>query len=194
MYVTTAICKQAVRPGSEIVLGNVNSFRDWSHVKDIARGYVALSEHGTAGRVYIQGSGKMYSVLTFALKALEDIEGQTVEGIETLDGEYLFDNPLETVYIRNSQWSQNKLDDAMISCAMRGEELFPIERYGISVVFNGPVNRRNIVFSPDKWRRIDVPMLLAASNMHEVGIRPSERAPLPELIHDMNNYELGVHC
>ncbi|MCX6006182.1 MAG: GDP-mannose 4,6-dehydratase, partial [Chloroflexi bacterium] len=75
MFVTSALTKQVmqVKRGEidRIVVGNVNAFRDWSHVTDIVKGYCLLAEKGKYGDVYNQGSQRTNSVITYALLALE---------------------------------------------------------------------------------------------------------------------------
>jgi GDPmannose 4,6-dehydratase len=38
-----------------ITIGNVNAFRDWSHIDDVIKGYQLLAEKGRYGDVYNQG-------------------------------------------------------------------------------------------------------------------------------------------
>ena len=44
-----------------VSVGNLESKRDFTHVKDIARAYRLIAERGTAGEVYNVGSGTAYS-------------------------------------------------------------------------------------------------------------------------------------
>jgi GDPmannose 4,6-dehydratase len=184
MYVTSAICKQVVG-GDSISLGNVNSFRDWSHVRDIARGYIALAEKGVPGRVYVQGSGKMHSVLSFALLALRYYRGDEIASIESMDEVEFLESPLDKDCDLSSQWAQNALDDTMIRRIEMGEEMFPLERTGVVVAFeNSPFMR--IFFDVCKWRPVDVPLLLASPNIHEVGVE--QAYGLNHIIAEMIDY------
>ena len=55
-FVTSTIVRQCVSLKfgeiDKITIGNVNVFRDWSHVEDIVNGYVLLAEKGKFGNVY----------------------------------------------------------------------------------------------------------------------------------------------
>lgn len=74
-FVSTDIIKQVVlckREGiNKIKVGNIMAMRDWSHVRDIVKGYVLLALKGEKGNVYNIGSGRTNSVLTFILLSLE---------------------------------------------------------------------------------------------------------------------------
>ena len=62
MFVTSVVTNQIMKLKFEeinkITIGNVNAFRDWSHVKDIVNGYMLLAENGNSGEVYNQGSNE----------------------------------------------------------------------------------------------------------------------------------------
>lgn len=47
---------------SSLRIGNTDSYRDFTHVKDVVRAYRLLSEKGVAGEVYNIGSGRAYGV------------------------------------------------------------------------------------------------------------------------------------
>src|SRR4030043_2459559 len=75
MFVTSAIAHQVMQLKrgeiDKIVIGNVNAFRDWSHVGDIVKGYCLLAQKGKYGDVYNQGSQRTNSVLSYLLLSLE---------------------------------------------------------------------------------------------------------------------------
>jgi len=48
--------------GGEIKIGNLNSFRDFTDVRDIVRAYLLALENGEAGEVYNIGSGHTYKI------------------------------------------------------------------------------------------------------------------------------------
>ena len=76
-----------------ISLGNVCTFRDWSHVDDIVNGYILLAEKGKVSDVYIQGSKRTTSVLSYLLLTLQNLGFQIGE-IETLNGAKKVKNPI----------------------------------------------------------------------------------------------------
>ena len=77
MFVTSVITEQVdkFKKGliDKISIGNVNAFRDWSHVKDIIDSYILLAEKGLSGEVYNQGSMRTNSILTYILLSLESV-------------------------------------------------------------------------------------------------------------------------
>ena len=86
-FVTSAIVRQLVlmhmNELTVMKIGDVQSFRDWSHVEDIADGYLLLARKGQAGSVYNQGSRRTYSVLSYILYTIS-ILGYEINKIMTL--------------------------------------------------------------------------------------------------------------
>ena len=76
MFVTSVITDQVSKLKSgeinQIKIGNLNSFKDWSHVKDIINGYIKLALNGRSGDVYNQGAMRTNSVLSYILLSLEE--------------------------------------------------------------------------------------------------------------------------
>ncbi|MEM4280085.1 MAG: GDP-mannose 4,6-dehydratase, partial [Archaeoglobaceae archaeon] len=89
MFVTANIALQVMKlrfgEVDRIRIGNVNAFRDWSHVEDIVKGYCLLALKAKYGEVYNQGSMRTNSVLSYILLALE-MAGYRTERIETFKG------------------------------------------------------------------------------------------------------------
>ncbi|MBI3792409.1 MAG: GDP-mannose 4,6-dehydratase [Gemmatimonadetes bacterium] len=56
--------------GRELLLGNTTPIRDWLHVEDVARAYVALLASGVPGTVYNVASGTGRDVATIARRML----------------------------------------------------------------------------------------------------------------------------
>ena len=59
-FVIPALVRRAVAlrgTSKSLVMGNTHTIRDFSHVEDVVRGYVALAERGTAGEAYNVASG-----------------------------------------------------------------------------------------------------------------------------------------
>ncbi len=94
MFVTSTITNQIMKlkfgEADRIQIGDVGSFRDWSHVMDIVEGYCLLAEKGRDGDVYNQGSSRTNSVLSYILLGLENA-GFGVSKIETLKGDKVVD-------------------------------------------------------------------------------------------------------
>ena len=76
MFVTSVITNQVSQLKSgeinQIKIGNLNAFKDWSHVKDIIKGYMKLALNGKSGDVYNQGAMRTNSVLSYILLSLEE--------------------------------------------------------------------------------------------------------------------------
>jgi GDP-4-dehydro-6-deoxy-D-mannose reductase len=67
IYVCSSLARQAVaaeqgRQPPVLAVGNVDPVRDFSDVRDIAAGYVALLEHGRSGAAYNLCSGEGVSI------------------------------------------------------------------------------------------------------------------------------------
>jgi len=92
MFVTSVITSQIMKlklgETDKITIGNINAFRDWSHVNDINNGYLLLAEKGSAGEVYNQGSMRTNSVLSYILIGLEEA-GWKIDNIKTFNGKNL---------------------------------------------------------------------------------------------------------
>jgi GDP-4-dehydro-6-deoxy-D-mannose reductase len=72
-FVIPALVRRAVAlRGSTkpLVMGNTDTVRDFSHVEDVARGYVALAERGVAGEAYNIASGVGTDMASLALRIL----------------------------------------------------------------------------------------------------------------------------
>lgn len=58
------------REGAKVAIGNTITVRDFLHVEDVARAYLALAEHGFSGHVYNVCSGQGVSVGDLAAEVL----------------------------------------------------------------------------------------------------------------------------
>lgn len=174
MYVTTAICDQVVRGGA-ISLGNVRAFRDWSHVRDIVRGYIILSHLGKFGEIYVQGSGRTNSVLTYALLAFNRFYKKEINEISC--GDLTIENPLE---VDEGEWEfgnrllmLNNVDYSILADTSETGKpckgIFGFNDGSIAIKMEDGV-KRHIFFDADKWRPVDVPILFSdPSKMMELG-------------------------
>ena len=186
MFVTSQITCQVMQlkfgETDKIVIGNVNAFRDWSHVKDIVNGYILLAEKGKYGEVYNQGSMRTNSVLSYILLSLEQA-GWKVEKIETMNGSKIVKNPTERDYSKmfGVKFEKTKVDKMMLE-----EEIeFTLEDKGIWVYTdNGKIP---IVFDPKRFRPAEVPILLSdTTKIQELGFKIHYK--LEDIIRDQLNY------
>lgn len=164
----------------------MNAFRDWSHVEDIVEGYILLAEKGTPGDVYVLGSMRTNSVLTYILLTLEQL-GYRVREIETINGDKRVKDPLEKDYgdAFGLSFEKTKVDKLLLD-----EELeFVLEDRGILVKTDkGAIT---VEFDPNRFRPADVPILLSNSKKaaDKLGFKPMRR--LIDIIRDQINYYLN---
>ncbi|AUB56468.1 GDP-mannose 4,6-dehydratase [Methanobacterium sp. MZ-A1] len=160
MFVTSVVTNQIMKLKSgesdRIVIGNLNSLRDWSHVKDIVQGYLLLAEKGQAGEVYNQGSMRTNSVLSYILLGLEEA-GWDVNRIETFKGDKQIQDPneMDNSSIYGVKFPKTKVDQLILE----GQLEYTLEDKGIKVnTTHGDVT---IEFNPDRFRPAEVPILFA---------------------------------
>jgi len=188
MFVTSVITSQVMqlRRGEidRITIGNVNAFRDWSHINDIVKGYCLLAEQGRPGEVYNQGSQRTNSVLSYLLVALESA-GYTVSKIQTVKGDKVVDNPteLDGSQIFGLSFEKTRVDKLMLEGKL---EFYPSDT-GITVTTDkGEVT---IEFDPERFRPAEVPILLCnTSKIRKLGFQINHS--LKDIINDQLNYYL----
>jgi GDP-D-mannose dehydratase len=186
MYVTSTITNQVMQLKrgeiNKIVIGNVNAFRDWSHIDDIVRGYCLLAEKGTHGDVYNQGSQRTNSVLSYLLLSLE-CAGYHIDRIATIRGNKSVENPTEidNSVMFNLRFAKTKIDKLMLE---KGLE-FRLSDLGIiAATDRGKVT---IEFDKEKLRQADVPILLTnTAKIRKLGFRTSHR--LKDIINEQLDY------
>jgi GDP-4-dehydro-6-deoxy-D-mannose reductase len=72
-FVIPALVRRAVAlrgTANPLVMGNTDTVRDFSHVEDVVRGYVALAERGVPGEAYNIASGDGTNMASLALRIL----------------------------------------------------------------------------------------------------------------------------
>jgi GDP-4-dehydro-6-deoxy-D-mannose reductase len=72
-FVIPALVRRAVElrgTANPLVMGNTDTVRDFSHVEDVVRGYVALAERGVPGEAYNIASGAGTNMASLALRIL----------------------------------------------------------------------------------------------------------------------------
>lgn len=188
MFVTSVITSQVMKLKrgeiDRITIGNVNAFRDWSHINDVVKGYCLVAEQGKPGEVYNQGSQRTNSVLSYLLLALESA-GYAVSKIQTVKGDKVVDNPTE---LDNSDmfglgFEKTKVDKLMLEGKL---EFYPSDM-GLAVTTNkGEVT---VEFDPERFRPAEVPILLCnTSKIRKLGFEIKHN--LKDIINDQLNYFL----
>lgn len=160
MFVTSVATRQVMKLKfgelDSITIGNVNAFRDWSHVDDIIEGYLLLAENGKYGDVYNQGSMRTNSVMSYLMMSLEEA-GYPVSKIETFKGEKVIKEPNgpDILPIFGLDFEKTKIDGMML----RGELEFKAEDEG--VIAHAGEKKIKIIFNPERFRLAEVPILLS---------------------------------
>jgi GDPmannose 4,6-dehydratase len=188
-FVTSAIVRQLVlmhmNELTVMKIGDVQSFRDWSHVEDIADGYLLLARKGQAGSAYNQGSRRTYSVLSYILYTIS-VLGYEINKVMTLKKDKIITSPLDPLEltIGNTPVESNVIDGKML----HGELEYDLTDRGLVV----ETNKRSfkIEFEESRFRPSDVPILLSDINkIKELGFE-SKRS-LHDIIQDQINYYLN---
>jgi len=188
-FVTSTIVRQcvALKFGelNKITIGNINVFRDWSHVEDIVDGYILLAERGKPGDVYVQGSMRTNSVLTYILLTLQQLD-YDVKEIETVKGEKKVKEPAEISEdnLFNSSFLKTKVDVLML----KGELEYTLEDEGIRIkTGKGNVT---VVFDKSRFRPADVPVLMSSTRkIQKLGFKVTKS--IEDIIRDQVNYYLN---
>jgi GDPmannose 4,6-dehydratase len=188
-FVTSTIVRQCVSLKfgelSKITIGNVNVFRDWSHIEDIIDGYILLSERGKFGDVYIQGSMRMNSVITYILLTLAHL-GYRIMEIETLRGKKKVNNPIEIdkAGFFSVNFEITKIDKLLLNDLLE----YVIDDRGLKI----KTDKGDIIveFDASRFRSADVPILLSDTRkIQSLGFRPTRS--LKDVIGDQVNYYLN---
>ena len=186
MFVTSVITNQIMQLKfnelDKISIGNINAFRDWSHVKDIVKGYLLLAEKGVSGEVYNQGSMRTNSVLSYILLGLEQA-GWEVKRIKTMNNEKIIENPTE---INNSEIFGINFDKTKVDQLMLEDQL----EYHLSdkgIIVETDKEDIKIQFDAERFRPAEVPILLAdTSKIEKLGCKIEYS--LSDVINDQLNY------
>lgn len=189
MFVTSVATSQVMKlkfgKADSITIGNVNAFRDWSHVSDMLDGYMLLAEKGRYGDVYNQGSLRTNSVMSYLLMSLSGA-GYPVDKIETFKGEKVIENPIEPERseIFGVRFEKTKVDDMMLREGLE----FTAEDGG--VIAHSAAKSIKIVFDSERFRPAEVPILLAdTSKIEKLGFKA--KCSLKDIIDDQLNHYLS---
>jgi GDPmannose 4,6-dehydratase len=144
-----------------------------------------LAEKGRFGDVYVQGSMRTNSVLTYILLTLQHL-GYDVREVETLKGEKRVKDPTENADedFFNTKFMKTKIDVLML----RGELEYTLE----DVSLNVKTDKGNItiVFDEGRFRPADVPILMSNTRkIQELGFKVTKS--LEDIIGDQVNYYLN---
>jgi GDPmannose 4,6-dehydratase len=188
MFVTSVVTNQVMKykfgETDKIKIGNINAFRDWSHVSDVVVGYCLLAEKGKHGDVYNQGSCRTNSVMTYILLSLEKA-GYSPKKIETIKNSKVMENPAEKdgSELFGKNFEKTKVDVALI----KDELEFQLEDQGVIVhTDNGKVK---VEFDKDRFRPAEVPILMADTNKSQkIGFKVNHE--LEDVIQDQLNFYL----
>jgi len=186
MFVTSVITNQVMQLKmgltDRIVIGNVNAFRDWTHVNDIVNGYMALATKGKSGESYNQGSMRTNSILSYILLSLER-SGKTVNSIATCNGDKKIESPTESNddEFYGVSFKKTKVDSLMLNDELQ----YNIEDKGIIVdTDDGKVK---IEFNPARFRPAEVPILFSnTEKIQKLGVK--NQHVLTDIIEDQLKY------
>ena len=188
MFVTSVITNQIMKlkfgEVDKITIGNVNAFRDWSHVKDIVNGYMLLASKGKSGEVYNQGSMRTNSVLSYILLGLKEA-GWNIEKIETFNRDKIIKEPVgeDNSKIFGINFEKTNVDQMML----QGELEYTIKDKGIYVYTDK--GKVTVEFNPDRFRPAEVPILLSnTEKIQKLGSKIEYK--LNNIIKDQLNYSL----
>ena len=193
-FVTSVVTNQVtqLKQGEidQISIGNVNAFRDWSHIDDVIEGYQLIARKGQHGNVYNLGSNRTTSVLSYLLYSIE-ASGHEIREITTIKTGKRVMTPLK---VDNSQsfgvsFEKTKIDRMILA----NEISFGIEDGGILVKTEGPDIR--ICFDPQRFRPSEVPILFAdITKIQRLGYQV--RHHIKDIIGDQMNFYMdsGNRC
>ena len=188
-FVTSAVVRKCLSLKSgendKIIIGNVNVFRDWSHVDDIINGYILLAEKGKFGDVYVQGSARTNSVLAYLLLTIHNL-GYEIKEVETLKGDKRVKDPIveaDSEEFFGVRFNKTKIDELLL----KGELEYSLKDRGLKVKTNK--GNISVEFDKDKFRVAEVPILMSnPGKIQNVGFKITKS--LGDIINDQINYYL----
>jgi len=192
MFVTAAVARQVaqLRVGEidRITIGNVNAFRDWSHVEDIVKGYALMAEAGEAGEVYNQGSMRTNSVLSFILLTLQQA-GWDVKRIRTRTGGKEVVEPIapDSKPFFGMQFEKTRIDSLLLDYEIE------FDAADEAILVDTDKGELVIEFDPGRFRRAEVPILLSnPKKFQKLGFEVTRS--LADIIDDQLNYYLDYEA
>lgn len=190
MFVTSVVTNQVMQLKmgltDKIVIGNVNAFRDWTHVNDIVNGYMMLAQKAKSGNVYNQGSMRTNSIITYILLSLEQA-GYTINSMETFNGEKQVNSPTE---LNNDKYYDVAFEKTKVDAMLLENQLeYSIKDKGITVKTDqGDVK---VEFNPDRFRPAEVPILFSnTEKIQKLGVEVEHT--VKDIINDQLDYYSNV--
>jgi GDPmannose 4,6-dehydratase len=188
-FVTSSIVRQIITMSSDekkiMNIGDVTTFRDWSHVEDIVDGYLLLADRGDPGSVYVQGSMRTNSVLTYMLKTISSLGYRVISLSSAKDSTKEICEPLEEAefHLGRTPIHTNKIDVLLL----KGDISFGLDDIGLII----KTDKRSFkaIFDESRFRPSDVPILLSNINkIKEVGF--NVKSQIEDIIESQINYYL----
>lgn len=186
MFVTSVVTNQVMQLKmglcDKITIGNVNAFRDWTHVNDIVDGYLTLATKANSGDVYNQGSMRTNSILSYILLSLQEA-GYNVEEISTFNGDKKITDPAA---INNDKYYGVAFDKTKVdSMLLDGEVEYTIEDKGIIVKTDKEDVK--VEFNAARFRPAEVPILFSnTEKIQKLGVQPKHT--VSDIIKDQLNF------
>lgn len=180
--VTSQVSRLRCKELENITIGNVNAFRDWSHINDIVNGYKLLALEGNPGEVYNQGSNRTTSVLSYILHSIEAC-GEEISEICTTKTGKCVKEPLEpdSKPVFGTDFEKSKIDRMILE----GEIEFGPHDGGITVKTG--TKETAIVFDQERFRPSEVPILFAdISKITRLGYEV--RYSIRDIVQDQMNF------
>jgi GDPmannose 4,6-dehydratase len=144
-----------------------------------------MAEKADGGSVYVQGSMRTNSVLSYILYTIAAL-GYKINNLHTFKGEKKVHDPLSqrSVAVGNAIINSNVIDDVLISGAMT----FDLRDEGLTI----ETDKRDfkVQFDPARFRPSEVPILLSDAEKvkKELGVVPTKQ--IHDIINDQINYYL----
>lgn len=192
-FVTSTVVRQLVamhlQEESIMTIGDVQTFRDWSHVEDIVNGYIRMAEKADGGSVYVQGSMRTNSVLNYILLTISSL-GYKLKEVRSSQNEKRIRDPLDecSLKVGTGTFNSTRLDEMLIS------DSFHYDLRDEGIIIETDSRDFKVRFDPAKFRPSDVPILLSNSNKikTDLGVVPTKT--IKDIIDDQINYYLdGEH-
>ncbi len=165
-------------------IGDVTAFRDWTHVEDIVNGYILLADKAKPGALYVQGSGRTNSVLSYILYTISSL-GYDVKTVTNFKGDKRITDPLgqSQTKIGNLSVKSNYIDKLILDKELE----FGLKDEGIEILTDSL--KFIVQFDSKLFRPSDVPILLSdISKISKLGFKPHKE--ITDIIKDQINYYL----
>jgi GDPmannose 4,6-dehydratase len=166
-----------------MTIGDIQTFRDWSHVEDIVKGYIIMAEKAEGGSLYVQGSMRTHSVLSYILYTLSEL-GYEIDAIHTFKDKKSLKDPLleKTVTVGDYRFSSNVLDEQLLSGTMN----FDLSDGGLIV----KTDKREfkVEFDESRFRPSEVPVLLSNTEKIKKELGSVCSKQIRDIINDQINY------